>query len=96
MSSFWLCCDPDPPQNLSNNIIEAKVSAGRNPSPFFGIFKEDPAAIGRMLPRPSTPFNSESSNFSNGSQLDKSFVDFSSAYSKDLSLDFQMNPIPIF
>lgn len=27
-------------------------------SPYFGVFTDDPAVLGRMIPRPSAPFNS--------------------------------------
>ena len=55
MSSFWLCCDPEPAKDLKQQRKEVG-SATRTSSPFLGIFTEDPAVIGRKLPRPVTPF----------------------------------------
>ena len=53
MNSLWLCCDPLPAKDLQKK--EPKSTS----SPFLGVFTEDPSIIGRILPRPITPFHDE-------------------------------------
>lgn len=61
MSYFWLCCDPEPAKNLKNPKLEQKNQTLRASSHFLGIFTDDPDNIGRMCPRPITPFNTDPS-----------------------------------
>ena len=65
MSYFWLCCDPEPAKNLMNSKVEQKNQTLRASSHYFGIFTEDPANLGRMIPRPTTPFNTNPSPINN-------------------------------
>ncbi|KAK8899826.1 hypothetical protein M9Y10_002148 [Tritrichomonas musculus] len=62
MSYFWLCCDPEPAKNLKNLKVEQKNQTLRASSHFLGIFTDDPDNLGRMCPRPTTPFNNEPSS----------------------------------
>lgn len=52
MSSLWLCCDPIPSKDLRKKEHKTDIPS----STFYGVFTEDPAVLGRMIPRPVTPF----------------------------------------
>ena len=55
MNSIWLCCDAEPARPL----LEGKSGKESQPSQIahshMGVFTDSPAAIGAMLPRPTTP-----------------------------------------
>lgn len=59
MESFWLCCDPTPAKKLESK----KKTKKSDSQPFFGVFNDDPSVLGRMIPRPLTPFKNEESKF---------------------------------
>jgi hypothetical protein len=50
MQSVWVCADALPSKKLNNSH---RGKAGRS---YLGVFVDDPANIGRWLPRPPTPF----------------------------------------
>jgi hypothetical protein len=56
MNSKWLCADSDEARK-ARDVKQVKPSASFGVHRcFLGVFTDDPANIGRMLPRPKTPF----------------------------------------
>jgi hypothetical protein len=56
MSSIWICADASSPKNLSSKKRSKLARLPRARPLFLGVFTDDPANIGRWLPRPVTPF----------------------------------------
>jgi hypothetical protein len=70
MSSIWLATDAAPSKTVKKSLRGKQSRSSHVPTPYLGVFTDDPAIIGQWLPRPVTPFvpAPESLNFSK--QLD--------------------------
>jgi hypothetical protein len=56
MNSKWLCADASGAKRLKNAKRNSSSQSTEAPRAYLGVFTDDPANIGRWLPRPQTPF----------------------------------------
>jgi hypothetical protein len=56
MSSLWLARDAAGPKNWKSAPHRKVARSVSAPRAWLGVFTDDPANIGRWLPRPKTPF----------------------------------------